>query len=96
MINPSEQLEDITVMIAEARGAVFNGKSIDMTEIQELIKEVCEGIQQTPSVDGDGIQDKVVSLITDLNLLVEELKVQQKQAEDNAIKKDNKKNQAET
>ena len=96
MNNPTEQLKNITTMIAEAREAVFSGKNIDMTEIQVLVKELCENIQQTPPIDGEDVQDKVTSVITNLNLLVEELNVQKKEAENNATRKNYEKNQAET
>jgi hypothetical protein len=96
MANPTEQLKDITAMIAEAREAVFIGKSIDMTQIQGLVKEVCENIQQTPPINEEGIQDKVLSVIKNLNLLVEELEAQKKQAEDNGIGQNKKNSQAET
>jgi hypothetical protein len=95
MTNPSEQLKDITAMIAEARDAVFIGKSIDMTEIQGLVHEVCEAIQQNPPTDEGRMHDKIVSIVNDLNVLVEELKVQQKQVEDGAIRKSYKENQDE-
>ena len=40
MTDPLEQMIDITAMIAEARDAVYDGKNIDVTEVQGLVKEV--------------------------------------------------------
>lgn len=80
MTDPVEQLIDITAMIAEARDAVYDGTNIDMTEIQGLVQEVCEAIQQNPPEDGGAVHDKIITMITNLNLLAEELKIQQKQA----------------
>jgi hypothetical protein len=94
MTNPTEQLETITVMIAKARDAVYNGSVIDMTEILGLVQEVCEAIQQTPPTDGKEAHDSIININMDLNLLVEELKAQQKQIQDESIKKI--KNQANT
>ena len=80
MTDPLEQLIDISAMIAEARDAVYDGKNIDMTEVQGLVKEVCEAIQKNPPADGGDVHDKILTMITNLNLLAEELKNQQKQA----------------
>ena len=80
MTDPLEQLIDITAMIAEARDAVYDGKNIDMTEVQGLVKEVCEAIQKNSPADGGDVHDKILTMITNLNLLAEELKNQQKQA----------------
>ena len=80
MTDPLAQLINITAMIAEARDAVYDGKNIDMTEVQGLVKEVCETIQKNPPADGDDVHDKILTMITNLNLLAEELKNQQKQA----------------
>ena len=95
MNNPSEQLENITEMITKARDAVYDGKSIDMTEIQGQVKEVCDEVQQNPHIYGEGIHDKVINIITNLNFLMEELEVQQKQVTDEATRKGYKKNQDE-
>ena len=92
MTNPSAQLEDITAMIAKAREAVYDGKSIDMKDIQGLVKEACEKIQQSRPTNENEVHDKIVSIITNLNLLVEELKVQQNQIENEAITKGHKRN----
>ena len=96
MTNPSKQLEDIKAMIVEARDAVNDGSSIDMTEIQELVKEVCEAIQKYPPKDGERVNNKITHIITNLNFLVEELNVQQKQAGGKTIEKGYKKNQDRT
>jgi hypothetical protein len=96
MNNPSEQLENITEMITKARDAVYAGTIIDMTKIQGLVQEVCIVIQQNPPADGWEGHDKIISIITNLNLLAEELKNQQKQVEEEAIKKGSPKNQAKT
>ena len=92
MTNPSAQLEDISAMIVKAREAVYDGKSIDMKDIQGLVKEACEKIQQSPPKNEGEVHDKIVSIITNLNLLVEELKVQQNQIENEAITKGHKRN----
>ena len=80
MTDPVEQLIDITAMIAEARDAVYDGTNIDMTEVQGLVQEVCEAIQQNPPADGGDIHNKILTMITNLNLLAEELEIQKKQA----------------
>ena len=80
MTDPEEQLIDITAMIAEARDAVYDGTNIDMTEVQGLVQEVCESIQQNPPADGGDVHDKILTMITNLNLLAEELEIQKKQA----------------
>ena len=80
MTDPEEQLIDITAMIAEARDAVYDGTNIDMTEVRGLVQEVCEAIQQNPPADGGDVHDKILTMITNLNLLAEELKIQKKQA----------------
>ena len=92
MTNPSAQLEEITAMIAKAREAVNDGKSIDMKDIQGLVKEACEKIQQSPPTNESEVHDKIVSIVTNLNLLVEELKVQQNQIENEAITNGHKRN----
>ena len=96
MNSPSEQLKNITEMITKARDAVYAGTIIDMTKIQGLVQEVCIVIQQNPPADGWEGHDKIISIITNLNLLAEELKNQQKQVEEEAIKKSVPKNQAKT
>jgi hypothetical protein len=96
MPNLSEQLEDIEAMIAEARDAVYVGTNIDMTEIQVLVQGVCGAIQQSPPTDGEGVHNKIATIITSLNILTEELTIQQKQLEGIAIRKGYKKNQDET
>lgn len=80
MTDPVEQLIDITAMIAEARDAVYDGTNIDMTEVRGLVQEVCEAIQQNPPADGGDIHNKILTMITNLNLLAEELEIQKKQA----------------
>jgi hypothetical protein len=95
MTSPSEQLEEITAMIAKARDSLSYGTSIDMQEIQGLVQEVCDSIQQNPPADEVGVHDKIVSTISNLNLLMEELKIHQNQVEDEAIKKGSKNNEDE-
>ena len=80
MTDPVEQLIDITAMIAEARDAVYDGTNIDMTEVRGLVQEVCEAIHQNPPADGGDVHDKILTMITNLNLLAEELEIQKKQA----------------
>jgi len=96
MPNLSEQMEDITAMIAEAREAVYDGAIIDMKDIQERVKNVCEAIKQDPPADEGGVHNRIVSIITNLDSLVQELKVQQNQVEDKDIRKGYKKNQDKT
>ncbi len=96
MIDPSEQLEDIAVIIAKAQDSLCNGISIDMTDIQLLVQDVCISIQNNPPADGNRVHEKITSIIIDLNLLSEELKKHQKTLEDEAIKKNYIKTQDET
>lgn len=86
-INALPQLDDIISMISEARVAVKTGAHIDLAEIQGLVKDVCTELQQTPPEDGTPVQDKIVAMITDLNLLAEELTRQQKQTGSEVIRR---------
>lgn len=72
-----EQLNEITVMIAEARDAVALGEIIDLTEIQGLVHTFCMNIQETPPDDSEVLQSKIVPMIENLSQLAEELKNQQ-------------------
>ena len=96
MANLSEQIEDITEMIIEARAAVHDGTIIDMKEIQGQVEKVCEAIKQDPPVDEGGTHKKIASIISSLDSLVQELKVQQNQVEDEAIRRGYKNNQDKT
>lgn len=79
MSDPVRQLDSISAMITEARQAIEEGAHIDLAEIQGLVQEVCESIQQAPPEDGGDAHQKILSMIDDLNLLAEELKIQQKE-----------------
>ena len=87
MTDPVHQLENITAMIAEARDAVYEGAHIDLVEIQGLVQEMCESIQQSPPEDGGVVHDKIVTMISDLNRLAEELQEQQKKTGADVIRR---------
>jgi len=92
MNNALHQLDEIIAMISEARDAVQSGAYIDLAEIQGLVSEVCAKLQQSPPQDGTPIEDKIVSMIADLNLLAGELTQQQKHTGSEVIRRAVRKN----
>ncbi|NQW02292.1 MAG: hypothetical protein HQ483_21490 [Rhodospirillales bacterium] len=80
MIDPVRQLDIISAMIDEARSAIRDGATIDLIEIQGLVQEVCTAIQQDPPADGGAAHEKILAMISNLNLLADDLKQQQTDA----------------
>ncbi len=87
MSDTLQQLDDIILMIAQARDSVRTGVHIDLMEIQGLVHDVCTELQQSPPEDGAPVHDKIVAMIADLNVLAEELTAQQKQTGSEVIRR---------
>ena len=77
MTDTSEQLDEVTAMIAEAREAVVAGQIIDLTEIQARVQNICMEIQGSPPDDASTVEGKIVAIVNNLNSLAQELKIQQ-------------------
>jgi len=77
MADTSEQLDEVTAMIAEAREAVVAGQIINLTEIQARVQNICQEIQRSPPVDASTVEEKVIVIVNNLNSLAQELKAQQ-------------------
>ncbi len=82
-----QKLENTIAMIAEARGAVSAGETVDLSDIQSRVQVLCESIQATPPDDTEAVEAAIVRMIDDLETLSEELKAHHERLGADVIRK---------
>ena len=75
-----EKLDKIVTEITKTRETVADGAFVDIAEIHKSIEKICYAINKSPPDDDGRLELKVLNVISDLNLLSEELKQQQRAA----------------
>jgi hypothetical protein len=63
------RLARASATVAAARGAVDEGKSVDLESLEADVDATCRAIMALPSDEGRGLQPEMVTLSDDLNLL---------------------------
>ena len=86
MNNYLAKLDEIITEINKTRETVADGAFIDLDEIHKSIGKICLAINKNPPNDDGRLETKVLNVISDLNLLSEELRQQQRVASSNLDK----------
>lgn len=68
------RLTSASATIAAARGAVAEGKSVDLESLEADVDTTCRAIVALPGAEGRALKPEMVALSDDLNLLAEALK----------------------
>jgi hypothetical protein len=74
------QLDRTSGVIAGFRNSVAEGSVVDLTGLDQSVGEMCEAINQLPADQRITVKAALISLIDDLNGLVDVLRVQQGEA----------------
>lgn len=74
----SAELAVLAEMIAESRRRLEKGEVVDIVGLPDRAEAVCKAIADLPSAEGRSFEDRILTIISQLDLLAEGISKQQK------------------
>jgi uncharacterized membrane-anchored protein len=70
---PREDLAKLSSLVLTARRLVASGALVDLSAIEDRVRQVCEAVQQMPIEEGRALLDELCALISRLEQLAADL-----------------------